>query len=272
MTAALHQRIIVATDLDGTLLDHYSYSWQAAKESLAYLAERKIPIVINTSKTFAEVVQLQEELAIDAAFIVENGSAIYVSENSALAEHFEHFDSQFKRKVFGLERSQIVSTLQSLRSEHGFKFEGYADWQVEDVIAHTGLSEQNAKLSLTRQFSEPLVWQDSEANFDLFSQHIEQAELRLIRGGRFIHTLGQVNKGKSLTELQSILYPDEACSLICLGDSHNDLDMLNIADIPVFVRSPVHDFPPHKCKNTPIFTEGFGPNGWREAMHIIFND
>lgn len=272
MTQALHKRIIVATDLDGTLLDHYSYSWQAAKESLAYLAERQIPIVINTSKTFAEVVQLQQELAIDAAFIVENGSAIYVSKDSALAAHFDDFDAQFKRKVFGLERSDIVSILHALRDQHGFQFEGYADWQVDDVIAHTGLSEQNAKLSLTRQFSEPLVWHDSEASFDTFSAYIQQSELRLIRGGRFIHTLGQVNKGKSLTELQSILYPNEACSLICLGDSHNDLDMLNIADVPVFVRSPVHDFPPHQCKNTPIFTEGFGPEGWREAMQMIFND
>lgn len=266
----LEKNIIVSTDLDGTLLDHFSYSWKAAKESLDYLTNRNIPIVINTSKTFAEVVQLQKELTIDAAFIVENGSAIYVSNDSKFASYFDAFDGQFKRTVFGIERSTVIDTLKEIRTQFKFAFQSYADWQVSDVMQHTGLNEDKAKLSISRQFSEPLVWQDTEEHFKVFREAIAAKGMRLIRGGRFIHILGQVSKGTALTSLQNILFPNEKSSLICLGDSYNDLDMLEIADIPVLVRSPVHDFPPHHCANPPIFTQGFGPKGWHEAMKEIF--
>ncbi len=272
MKYQLHDKIIVATDLDGTLLDHFSYSWQAAKPSLEQLAERNIPIVINTSKTYAEVAQLQSELGIDAAFIVENGSAIYASKNSALAGYFEPYDDSFNRSLFGAERTVIIDALQSIREANRFKFESYADWQVEDVVRHTGLSRENAEMSLSRQFSDPLIWSDTEENYHRFAEQITERELKLIKGGRFIHVLGQCDKGLALTKLQNILYPDQESSLICLGDSHNDLAMLEIADIPVFVRSPVHDFPKHDCAHPPIYTQAFGPEGWHEAMQTIFNN
>lgn len=270
MNYSLNENIIVATDLDGTLLDHFSYDWQAAAPSLKMLAEKKIPVVINTSKTFAEVVELQKAFAIDAAFIVENGSGIYISKNSPFADKFDEYDENFNRCVLGASWDEVVKALNKLREQQGYQFESYADWSKKDVIAHTGLSEEQATLSLTRQFSVPLIWADSEERFTQFSSEIAELGLRLIKGGRFIHTLGLSDKGKSLKQLKNILFAEQEASLICLGDSYNDLDMLQIADIPVFVRSPVHDFPAHQCKQDPIFTEGFGPVGWNEAITKIF--
>ena len=69
---------VVFTDLDGTLLDHYSYSWSEAAESLKKLSRLGIPVIINTSKTADEVITLQKEMALNAPFIVENGSALYI--------------------------------------------------------------------------------------------------------------------------------------------------------------------------------------------------
>ena len=65
-------KLLVSTDFDGTLLDHYTYSWDAAKPALERLKALNVPVVINTSKTFSEVVQLQESLELAAPFIVEN--------------------------------------------------------------------------------------------------------------------------------------------------------------------------------------------------------
>ena len=50
-------RYVVFTDLDGTLLDHTSYSHQAAEPALEAIRERRIPLVFCTSKTRAEVEQ-----------------------------------------------------------------------------------------------------------------------------------------------------------------------------------------------------------------------
>lgn len=46
---------LVSTDLDGTLLDHHTYSWHAALPALQKCSELAIPVVLNTSKTLAEV-------------------------------------------------------------------------------------------------------------------------------------------------------------------------------------------------------------------------
>jgi len=69
---------LIFTDLDGTLLDHYSYQADAALVAVRALQARQVPIVFNTSKTLEECESLATRLAIAAPFIVENGSAIYL--------------------------------------------------------------------------------------------------------------------------------------------------------------------------------------------------
>ena len=48
-------KTLVFTDMDGTLLDHHTYSFEAAKPALKALEEKDIPVVPTTSKTFAEL-------------------------------------------------------------------------------------------------------------------------------------------------------------------------------------------------------------------------
>jgi len=48
--------MVVFTDLDGTLLRHEDYSWLPAGPALAELRRRRIPLVIASSKTRAEIV------------------------------------------------------------------------------------------------------------------------------------------------------------------------------------------------------------------------
>lgn len=45
---------ILFTDLDGTLLDHESYEWKEAKPALDLCKERRVPIILVSSKTRAE--------------------------------------------------------------------------------------------------------------------------------------------------------------------------------------------------------------------------
>ena len=47
--------LLVFTDLDGTLLDHDSYSFEPARPALARLRSAGVPVIPTTSKTLAEV-------------------------------------------------------------------------------------------------------------------------------------------------------------------------------------------------------------------------
>ncbi len=42
---------LVFTDLDGTLLNHDDYSWEAARPALEELQRQSIPLILVSSKT-----------------------------------------------------------------------------------------------------------------------------------------------------------------------------------------------------------------------------
>lgn len=63
----------VFTDLDGTLLDHETYSWEAARPALERLELSGIPWILVTSKTRAEVELWRKQLGNRHPFIIENG-------------------------------------------------------------------------------------------------------------------------------------------------------------------------------------------------------
>ena len=69
---------LVFSDLDGSLLDHYSYSYEAALPQMEALERAGIPLILVSSKTRAEILILREELANRHPFIVENGAAVFI--------------------------------------------------------------------------------------------------------------------------------------------------------------------------------------------------
>jgi mannosyl-3-phosphoglycerate phosphatase len=77
------QSWVIFTDLDGTLLDHHSYSFAETEPALRLLRDRNIPWLFNTSKTFAELKQLRIEIGNNWPMLIENGSGVAVPENSA---------------------------------------------------------------------------------------------------------------------------------------------------------------------------------------------
>lgn len=274
---------IVSTDLDGTLLDHHTYSWRAAESALQQCHELNIPIIINTSKAQSEVTELLAQLGFKAPFVMENGSAMsiplsFVGNVDAIlsGEYASTIDGDNLLVRFGVDRRVILDFIQLIRNNHDWKFEGFADWSVEKIAECTGLSLENAGQASQKHYSEPFIWNDSDSNFKQFQSRVEQAGLKCMKGGRFFHLQGQTSKALPLqwvlSNIENIFEnQDSNClpKLICLGDNHNDVDMLNIADYPVCVRSPVADYPNLTCTKKIIQTHAYGPEGWAEAIHSI---
>ncbi|WP_250654845.1 HAD-IIB family hydrolase [Alkalimarinus coralli] len=267
---------MIVTDLDGTLLDHYDYSFDAAMPALKVLKSRTIPLILNTSKTYAEVVGIKSELGIDTPCIVENGSAIYLPE--AMGERLSDdlkgeltFEDDHYVHVFGEPREEILTVLDCLKEQYGYQFEGFSDYDVNALVAKTGLAPDRAEQALNRHFSEPVIWCDSDERYQAFLHDIERHGLMLLRGGRFIHVLGRCDKGRSLSWLKSLYRAQRGEGktpiVVALGDSQNDSAMLSVADIAVAVKSPVHEFPDiNNPQGRLIYTTKTGPGGWNEAI------
>lgn len=267
--------LVVMTDLDGTLLDHHTYSYTPAIPVLARLKAADIPLILNTSKTAAELEIIRKELENSAPYVVENGSAVFIP-----AEYFDGElentaqKSGYYMHVLGALRSEILELVHKIRIDKKFLFTGFADMEVSEVIVHTGLSETDAILAATREFSEPLIWQDSARQLLNFEALIANHGLRLLKGGRFVHVIGACDKGKCLHWLRERF--TNSCgarpAFVALGDSQNDVAMLNAADTAVIVRSSQHEPPVLEKRSSIIITEKIGPQGWADALTQILDE
>lgn len=263
---------VVYTDLDGTLLDHHDYSFAAAEPALNLLREHGIPVILTSSKTFVELAALARRLDFEYPVIGENGAFIAWPDDCAMAVRADSTENGYRFRRFGKKYGDILSVLHQLRLHPDFRFSGFSDWCVEELMEHTGLDRAAAERAQQRQASEPILWEGREEALPAFRQALESQGLQLIRGGRFFHVMGPSSKGKALGWLQNILAAQscgDELGAIALGDGPNDLDMLEAADIAVVVANP--DSPKIAPKTDRlIYTEKPGPSGWNEAItHLV---
>lgn len=250
---------IVFTDLDGTLLDHHTYSFSDAKFMLNYLKQNHIPLIIVTSKTKPEVIELQKKLEIQYPFIVENGAGIYIPNN----ENLDVID-------LGYTYEQTLKAFKTYSKKIDMK--GFHQMSVEEVANETQLSLNNAIMAKQRCYSEPFILKD-ESQLDQLKHMAQNDNFDIVKGGRFYHliTMGQ-DKSNAIKKLVS-LYNEQfnkEFHTIALGDGENDLTMLNSVEYPVLI--PKSDMTYVSCNNEKVIYANYpGPKGWNETLKRIFN-
>ena len=260
-----HPQLIIFTDLDGTLLDHDTYCWQAAKPALDRVRAAGIPLVLNSSKTAAEIQALRKELDNRDPYIVENGAAV------VLPALWLGVDDD-KVVHFGASREVLLSVLQRLR-EDGASFLGLADMSVEQLVEHTGLAPEMAVRAQQRHGTEPLLWQGTEEELNAVEAALAEENLRLVRGGRFFHVMGQFDKADGARFLLGKYrerFGDKPVS-IALGDSPNDQRLLESADIAVVIRGVNSDQVILSARRHAMRSIKPGPAGWNDCvLNLLF--
>ncbi len=264
-------RLLIFTDLDGTLLDHHTYSFKAAQSALLSLKTFSIPCIINTSKTFSELLSLRKDLNHQDPFIVENGSAIYIPKNLALTidEPLEGC-GEYWLKAFGPKRDRLIELTNDKQDDYTFK--RFSDMTWQELMSITGLSEASAKQAMQREFTEPMLWTDSHLALNRFREHLAQFDIQIQKGGRFSHLMGkQCDKANAMLWLKEVYetQSDEAITTMALGDGENDVGMLSRADIPVVIRSPVHAPPEIPNRSDAWLSDAYGPEGWAQAINLM---
>ncbi|WP_166264446.1 HAD-IIB family hydrolase [Marinobacter caseinilyticus] len=261
------RQLVVFTDLDGTLLDHDSYDWRPAKPALDALWAASVPVVLNSSKTRSEIRSLRDELGNRDPFIVENGAAVVIPEN-----YFEPGEEQVV--PFAPHRDIILDVLDVLKDK-GFAFHNFDAMTISELARITGLSEAAAAAAKARDATEPLIWQGDDAALAEFRRVLATHQLQLLQGGRFYHVMGFFDKAGAMLYLME-QYREKHLGFdvvsVALGDSPNDVRMLEQADIPVIIRGINSAQLVLTGGREPLRSIKVGPAGWNECILGLLAD
>lgn len=268
----LPTRHLIFTDLDGTLLDHHSYSWAAAKEALAEIERRHVPLVFVTSKTRAELEVLRRKLGHAHPFVTENGGGLFIPHGyfSLRIEGAQRM-GRYHCLALGRPYAEVVAALEELAAETRVSVVGFHQMSVREIAQNTGLSPRQAELARQRDFDEPFFFVGAnEEALQRFVQAARRRGMQAMRGGRFWHLAAGADKGRAVRYLAR-LYRRATHRRLCsvgLGDSPNDLSLLAAVDQPVLLPQPDGSFAPEVLSGLPQVTRGAspGPSGWNQAV------
>ena len=266
---------VVFTDLDGTLLDAATYSFQPAQQALRELRSRGIPLIIVSSKTRAEIHAVRRAMDSRDPFIVENGGSLYVPTgyfHFALDGAVEH--DGYQTIEFGLPYALLRKALREINSAVGGGVRGFGDMSLDEVVALTGLDRDNARLAAEREYDEPFVIDGRPELVDEVRRLADARGLKCTTGGRFHHLLGRSDKGKACRYLIECFRREMSAQTsppitVALGDSSNDLPMLAAVDRPILLRRPNGQYEDAVDLPNLRRAPGGGPAGWNDAIMCL---
>ncbi|WP_447978930.1 HAD-IIB family hydrolase [Candidatus Nitrospira bockiana] len=266
------RRLLVLTDLDGTLLDAATYSWEGAADALTALQRQGGLVVPVSSKTRAEIEAIRVGLKHHGPFIVENGGAVLVPRGTLATPIPGAIDQDgYHVLVLGRPYPVVRQTLKELGSALGVSLIGFGDLSVAEIGRLTGLPFDEAARAKQREYDEPFFSSDPHLSLDRLKEAAGARGFQCIAGGRFHHLLAGTDKGVAARRLIDA-YRREARAggppivTVGVGDSLNDLPLLSVVDYPILVQRPDGSYDPAVHVPRLHRAGGIGPAGWNSAL------
>lgn len=260
-------RYVVFTDLDGTLLDHHTYSFAEAQPGLELLRRHNLPLVFCSAKTRAEQMVYRNALRIRDPFIVENGVAVFVEQGYFKQPHsFTRSANGFEVLEFARSCTAVREVLSMVREELQLPLKGYGDMTLREIADLTGLDEQSAALASQREYEETVVTQLSDADRERFRAALARHGVKMTSGARFISISTANDKGRAAQALIEMFRREWGeIVTVGIGDSWNDAPLLSVTDLALQVQQPGGDWADLPVNGIRRIS-GVGPRGWALAM------
>ncbi|MDR4497688.1 MAG: HAD-IIB family hydrolase [Candidatus Scalindua sp.] len=309
----MKDKILLFTDLDGTLLDHYTYSYHHADEALALVRKLEVSLVLCSSKTKEEIEIYRKRLSNNEPFISENGGAIYVpkqyknvyssrngfrikseiklseyncnqdlvsskTENQigfSITEKCNKNDNDYFIIEIGTHYEKLVEAFEKIKRKAGVNIKGFNEFTLDEVVQLTKLSKDEAMLALKREYTLPFVVYGEGEDARIIKEEIALSGLNYTEGAKFMYLMGENDKGKAvriLTDIYKRNYTETDITTVGIGDSLNDLPMLEAVDRPFLVKKVSGNYDERIKVENLVFADGIGPVGWNKAILQLLNE
>ncbi len=272
----MKRNMIIFTDIDGTIIDKETYSFQESIGTLNRVLNSKIPVILVSSKAAAEIELYRQRMGISDPFVSENGGAVFIPQ-----DYFqEPPEGSIKKgsyfvKELAILLSSLSDKIKAFKENLNDEIIFYTDLPAEELSALSNLPLEEAELSKKRDYDLPFIVKESSKlkDEDILSS-ANKAGLYVTKGGRYYHILSQSDKGKAVQYLKKEYskYFDPVLS-VGLGDGPNDLEMLQNVDQAVAVKKVDGTFAEVLIQTIPsiIKTQKIGPAGWSEVISDLLS-
>jgi len=247
--------ILIFSDLDGTLLDAKTYSFDAARPALDRLAELGVPLVLTSSKTRREIEVWRERLGNRDPFIAENGAAAFVPRGGG-----------YRTIEFGDPYAELVTALDAAAEESGCRVRGFHHLDARGVSEISGLALDDAERARAREYDEPFeILDPAPERRDRLLAAIEARGKRWTKG-RFYHITGNNDKGRAVRAVKAIYQGrDPELRTVGIGDAWNDVPMFRETDVAIVMPSTEAEGIRQAVTGARLAPQP-GPAGWGAAV------
>ena len=254
-------KVLIFTDLDGTLLHRDTFKFDEIKDYLTQLISNGIFVIPNTSKTEKEILEFINELGSNLPFISENGAAIY---------GLDLLNANFPKKlILSREKDNLLNIFKNTvptNLQNKCKWLSGMEKKKQSLIF--GLKDKKLSMALDRRYTIPFLFEGTKNEKNELSKIIKNQDLYLQEGGRVINLTDKVNKANALRVFVKFFKKDNMnVKTIAVGDNYNDLEVLKTSDFPCLVFNDKFTLDKISINNL-ITSKKPSPAGWVDVIKI----
>ena len=263
----------VFSDIDGTFISNDTFDLGKNLELVEELDRHNHFFAFNSSKTFHEIAFMQKKFKTKYQFICETGGGLYHPKSLGFGydkKRDDYYILSESKKIHNFRN--LVRELIKKNFSHEFEF--FDDLNQFEKSKLTGLSGTDLAQASDRDFSILIKHSGDKKSFKELNKTLNSHNLNLIQGGRFCHVCSNNDKGKATNYFLKHIrktHKDMKIISVAIGDSMNDLDMLNAVDYPCIVKSNNNHNLLDQIENKNIVcSSSYAPHGWIECLERVF--
>lgn len=222
-----------------------------------------VDLVLTSSRTIAEMLEIQERIALSAPMIAENGALV------AFPPGWRGSRAGVRRRIMGVElrvvalgdRAGPIRTVVRRCARRA----GVELVEQRDLLPDNGRAIARTHSVLVRE-------SDDVARQTRFREHLTKSGLAATRSGRWLAITRGADKGIGARSLLAIAARRGAPYAVtaAVGNAENDLPLLAVAEHPFVIRNPRrgHD-PALAALPRAHLLKAVGIAGWRDALAYV---
>ena len=256
------KKILIFTDLDGSLLDKETFKFDVIKDYFKELVRNGIIIIPNSSKTEAELLDFNEQNNLDLSFITENGSSIH---------GLNKIHQNLPDKII---ISRTIDEIRNIYEENisldfKNKITHILELEIEVQQKILGLPLDKIKLAIKRNHSLPIKFNGTKIEKNEFIKIMNNSGLTIQTGGRIMNICDNVNKSKAISKTIELINTkmNDQIVTIGVGDNQNDIEMLRHTDYACLVKNDNFDSSLINIEKL-IKSSEPSPQGWADVIKM----